>query len=164
MESDDDRQRATLLAVVSRGGECAAKDMPGVGTRISRHLEWINKHMGTTDRMESGEEEDREGRSGNSGGRWTPPQGRQMSRKDSDSGQQPSGSNAMPNSQVAPKAVPPPRVVPPPPPPKQIQPLKQPMQPLQPNSRGSHSNRNSRSSHSNPHQADNIQDPSSSLK
>ena len=36
---------AVIVAVVSRGGDCAARDMPGVGTRIVKHLDWIYNHM-----------------------------------------------------------------------------------------------------------------------
>ncbi len=43
---DRGSQTATLIGVVSRGGECAARDMPGVGTRINRHLEWLREKAG----------------------------------------------------------------------------------------------------------------------
>ncbi len=37
------KHTAYLVGIVSRGGECAAKDSPGVVTRVKRHLKWIKK-------------------------------------------------------------------------------------------------------------------------
>ena len=37
--------KATVVGVVSRGGDCAAFNSPGIYTNVQKHLKWINKRI-----------------------------------------------------------------------------------------------------------------------
>ena len=42
---DKNGEVATLVAIISRGAECAEKDQPGIGARVTTSLKWIKDHM-----------------------------------------------------------------------------------------------------------------------
>ena len=40
---DTKDKRATIVGVVSRGGDCAANNSPGIYTNVQKHLKWIKE-------------------------------------------------------------------------------------------------------------------------